>query len=84
MTAISLGMDCASRVQASLPAVSLSRQRNTFRVSLRSERKPPDLQFGLALTYTSLCFSDDLTIKQALQEEIQLNHEANTEIVNNT
>ena len=39
MTAISLGMSCASREQASLPAVSLSRQRNTFRASLRSERK---------------------------------------------
>ena len=39
MTAISLGRSCASREQASLPAVSLSRQRNTFRVSLRSERK---------------------------------------------
>ena len=70
------GENQSEAVQALLPEIAA-----VLHVSVSSlERKPPDLQFGLALTYTSLCFSDDLTIKQALQEEIQLNHEANTEI----
>lgn len=44
------------------------------------ERKPPDLQIQLALTYTCFCHADDFTIKKALQDELSLHHEVASEV----
>lgn len=63
--------DNMSNVKALLPEIA-----EVLNVSVSSlERKPPDLQMQLALTYTAYCFSDDLTVKKALKEELSLNHE---------
>jgi len=54
---------------------------SVLHVSVASlERKPPDLQLWLVMTYTANCFSDDLTLKKALQQELMLNHESETEV----
>lgn len=65
-----------NRAKALLPEIS-----EILHVSVSSlERKPPDLQIQLALTYTCFYHADDLTIKNALQDELSLNHEAVSEV----
>lgn len=62
--------------KALLPEIS-----EILHVSVSSlERKPPDLQIQLALAYTCFYHADDLTIKNALNDELSLNHEAASEV----